>query len=257
MRTPLQIQKSIIFALLMRELKTRFGQGRLGYLWALIEPASHVIILSAMFMIIGKTMFFQVDIPLFIVTGIVPWLLFNNIMSRANTAIEANIGLFNYRHVTPMDALLTRILLEIMIYISSYFILLLICTYFGFDTAIEKPLELMLTWILFIVFCFAFSLNTCVLTNRFPEMKKILPIIIRPLYFISGVFFAAENIPPKFRDLLLLNPILHFIEFFRAHYFNTFDTNHASYIYLITITLLLLFFGLMNYRANHIKMVRT
>jgi len=49
MRTPWQIQKSVVFALFLRELKTRFGAYKFGYVWLLLEPMAHVIVLSLIF----------------------------------------------------------------------------------------------------------------------------------------------------------------------------------------------------------------
>ena len=49
MRTAWKIQKSVIYAFFARELKTRFGDYQLGYVWALLEPVAHLLILLAIF----------------------------------------------------------------------------------------------------------------------------------------------------------------------------------------------------------------
>ena len=36
----------VLFALVMREMTTRFGRSSAGYLWALIEPAAFIALLS-------------------------------------------------------------------------------------------------------------------------------------------------------------------------------------------------------------------
>ena len=45
----LKIQFRVIHALIIRETRTRFGDSRLGYGWALIEPILHIALLSAVF----------------------------------------------------------------------------------------------------------------------------------------------------------------------------------------------------------------
>jgi hypothetical protein len=37
-RSPLAVQRAVLFALIVRELRTRFGRYRLGYLWVVLEP---------------------------------------------------------------------------------------------------------------------------------------------------------------------------------------------------------------------------
>jgi tetratricopeptide (TPR) repeat protein len=42
-------QCRVVYALIIRETRTRFGDSRLGYAWALIEPVMHIAMLSAVF----------------------------------------------------------------------------------------------------------------------------------------------------------------------------------------------------------------
>jgi len=45
----LKTQARVIQALMIRETRTRFGESRLGYGWALVEPILHILLLWAMF----------------------------------------------------------------------------------------------------------------------------------------------------------------------------------------------------------------
>ena len=48
-RSPFKMTLNVHRALVLRELKTRFGHFRLGYLWIFAEPIAHVAVLSAVF----------------------------------------------------------------------------------------------------------------------------------------------------------------------------------------------------------------
>ncbi|HAX2293506.1 TPA: ABC transporter permease, partial [Escherichia coli] len=48
-RSGFEVQKAAVHALFLRELRTRFGKYRLGYLWAVLEPAAHLLIMLAIF----------------------------------------------------------------------------------------------------------------------------------------------------------------------------------------------------------------
>ncbi len=65
-RSSLEVQKSVLFALLMRELKTRFGRN-LGYAWALLEPTAPVLVLTAIFSYILKRTFPGIVFPGFFI----------------------------------------------------------------------------------------------------------------------------------------------------------------------------------------------
>ena len=40
-RTSFQIQRDVVYALLLREIASRFGKSRVGFLWVLLEPIAH------------------------------------------------------------------------------------------------------------------------------------------------------------------------------------------------------------------------
>jgi len=124
-RTPWQIQRAVVYALFLREMKTRFGSKRLGYFWAILEPAAIIIVFWAMFGLAMRSGLPGVDYPMFLLTGMLPYHLFANIVNKSMAAFEANQGLFNYRQVKPFDTLVTRCLVECVVYLLVFIILAL------------------------------------------------------------------------------------------------------------------------------------
>jgi ABC-type polysaccharide/polyol phosphate export permease len=50
----LQTQLRVIHALIIRETRTRFGDSKLGYGWALLEPILHILMLSLVFAVMMR-----------------------------------------------------------------------------------------------------------------------------------------------------------------------------------------------------------
>jgi len=50
----LQTQMRVIHALIIRETRTRFGESKLGYGWALLEPVLHILMLSLVFAVMMR-----------------------------------------------------------------------------------------------------------------------------------------------------------------------------------------------------------
>jgi capsular polysaccharide transport system permease protein len=80
---------NIIHALLLREIKTRFGLYRFGIVWALAEPLATVVVLSVIFGLRSRFTAQGVEFPIFIATGIIPFILFRTMITRGMTAITA------------------------------------------------------------------------------------------------------------------------------------------------------------------------
>lgn len=255
MRTAWKIQQSVIYAFFVRELKTRFGDYQLGYVWALLEPVLHLLILLAIFGSTGRKMMPNIAMPLFIITGLQVYFFFNLISSRAAESINANQALLAYRYVQPIDDIWARVLLEAVIFIAVFLTVLVIFAMLGFDVLPARPLEVCLAYFLLMVFAVGIGISFGVAYALFPDSKKILSMINRPLYFISGIFFPAAVIPSPHREWMLWNPILQAVELGREAYFPAYPHAGASWTYLVGSSALSLLFGLALYRVKRFQLL--
>jgi capsular polysaccharide transport system permease protein len=152
-------------------------------------------------------------------------------------AFESNRGLFNYRQVKPFDALVARALVEALVYLFVFIIFIIAGDALGFDAAIGDYMGLSL--ILILLLCFSFSCGLlCAVIGTFAEtFIKVVEMIMRPLFFCSGIFFSAAIIPENYRWYFFLNPLLHFLELVREYYFADFQSQGASHLYVIVWTI--------------------
>lgn len=258
-RSPLEIQKAVIFALFVRELKTRFGKYRMGYVWALLEPVAHVTVLSLIWSAMGTHDFNGIPVPMYILTGMIPFLYFQKSVSLCMNAIDANRGLFNYRQVRPIDPVLARIVLETIIHFSSYLFLLFIAGWFlRYDVAINDALGLITINSLLLITTLGVGLLFSVYNTLYPEIMKLVPLLLfRILYFISGIMFPLIFVPAEYHRWLLWNPLLHIVEFNHLYYFSNFVTGEVSLSYVLLFAMASLTLGLLSYRTNWVRMVAT
>lgn len=256
-RSVWQIQRDVIHALVVREMKTRFGKWRLGYAWVLLEPSLHMMVLVAIFSLIRNDFYPGIPTALFMLSGIAPFLCFSHCFGKGLAAIEPNRGLFNYRQLRPFDAVLTRVMLEFAIYLVALTALLGVLAWFGISARFNNFLLLVVVNILFFCFCLGLSLALCVVGEKLPEVAKMSPIIIRPLYFLSGVFFSLDQIPKEYHPYLVWNPLLHVIELTREGLFVEYHGAFGNLNYLTFISVSFLAFGLLTYRANWRDLVRS
>lgn len=239
----------------MRELKTRFGHYRLGYAWALLEPAAHVLVLSAIFEYFLERTMPGIDFPVFFITGIVPWLMFNNMVTRSMSAITANQGLFGYRQVKGADALVARMVLEGLIHFATLIVLLLIASWVDYRVEVDDPLRVLAALALLYAFGFGCALIICVVSTLYEETQKFIAMVLRPMYFISGIFFALSAVPSQYRIYLLWNPVLPALELIRDGLFASFETVGGSWEYLSMVSVSALCLGLALYRQNALRLL--
>lgn len=249
-RSSLTIQLTVLKSLLLREIKGKYGEFKLGFLWAIIEPLTHIVILSYVFGTIkGKTLA-GIDFPIFVTLGVIPFLTFRKTVSQCTGAIDSNAGLFEYTHVKPVDAVFARILAE---FLTALLIVLIVFGFYlllGYDLSVANPPRLIGTFALLVFLTSGLGLTLSVFGRLYKETKKFVSIFLRPIYFLSAIFYSIEIVPQQFRDYLLWNPMLHIISLFRESLFGdiVFDAYYADPAYVFKIGFVMNFFGLLAHK---------
>lgn len=255
-RRAVDVFRSVVFALFLRELQTRFGQSRLGYLWAIVEPAAQVAVLVAVFGFASSHVLPGVDFAVFVLLGLLPFLFFRHMISRSMDGIEANRALFGYRQVKPIDTIVARLILESVVHVVVFGVLLWVCSFLGMRIGVEDPLGIIGMGILLAMISFGMGLGCAVAGQRYRELKRVIPLVLNPLYFVSGVFFPMSLIPEKYLPLLIWNPMLHFSDLVRGYYFAAFTpSDDASLLYVVAVALASVLWGLALYRKHRFALV--
>ncbi|MDG2472670.1 MAG: ABC transporter permease [Pseudomonadales bacterium] len=256
-RTSWQIQKSVFFALFIRELKTRFGGYRLGILWALIEPIAHIFVLTILFGLIREQDgFYGVPFAMFFASGIISFFIFQKIIQVSINSIRINLGLFSYRQVKPFDAILIRSFLELIIIFSTAIFLIWFGAWFlNFNSSPSDPLKVLLIILLLFLFSLGAGFFVSVIGVLYEEASQLINIFMRPLYFVSGIFFPLEIMPKEYHIYLLWNPLLHAVEQFRAAWFSNYPAGETSLTYILIWSLSILLIGLAYYRKNRTRVL--
>jgi capsular polysaccharide transport system permease protein len=259
-RSAWQIQRVVVFALLLRELKTRFGGRWLGAFGTLAEPLGHALILMAIYVFLRKRTVAGADYVTYLVSGVLPFFMFRNMILRMMAGIDANRALLAYRQVKPIDPLVARAMLEIGIYSVVYLVVLAGIGWFSTYRVIpDNPLELMVVSAALLAGGFGLGLTAAVLTNGLPPMvRRIVFYFFILVYFISGTVFPVHSFPPRILDWLLLNPILHALELMRGAFFSSYQQlPGVSLDYVLMSGLISVTLGLSLYRVRRERLLFT
>jgi len=249
----LRLQGKVISALTLRETRSRYGSSKLGYFWALFEPFAHVIVFIGIFSALGRAPPIGQDTGLFILTGIIPWLLFSNIVNGVMRGLQDNKALLGYPQVMPMDITISRVLLEGATLLLVFLFFLAVGAYLGLSIRIDSFLDMMSAIGLLILLSMGLGMINAALVAKFPAYKSIYGAFSRPLYFISGVFFTADFLSPEVYEYAAINPLLHLIEWFRSGFYTSYNSNLYDPKYAVSVCLVVFTLGLLVERMNSKK----
>ncbi|MBT6312673.1 MAG: ABC transporter permease [Alphaproteobacteria bacterium] len=109
----LAVQRRVIVAIILREVRTRFGQYHLGYLWAVIVPLLFIMTLAFVYAALGRRAAHGASVELLLLSGMMAWLTFIDTQNQASRAYQTNRQLVVYPMVSVGDIVIARALLEL------------------------------------------------------------------------------------------------------------------------------------------------
>ncbi|PIR34249.1 MAG: hypothetical protein COV36_01305 [Alphaproteobacteria bacterium CG11_big_fil_rev_8_21_14_0_20_44_7] len=209
-------QRKVVRALILREMKTRFGNRRLGYLWSLIEPVIHVMFFILLWKIFGRLGPHRMPPEVFLISGIVPFFMFRNTLSSVMNSIKSNRALLVFPQINMLDFSIARALLELYTYTIIFIAMMVGASLIGIEYELNDILGAMKIFLVMWLLGFGIGLFLLPVAALFPVVDTIVAILIRVMYLISGVIFSIDRIPPKYYDYISWNPVLHCIQLFRS-----------------------------------------
>ena len=222
-----------VAALILREMITTYGRSPGGYLWAVLEPAAGIAVLSLVFSVGFRNPPIGTNFPIFYATGMLPFLLFNDISNKLAQSMNFSRQLLVYPSVTFIDAILARLILNTLTQLLvGYVVLSGLLILFETRTTLQID-RIVLAYLMAV----SLALGGGVMT--------------RPLFIISGIFFLFEGIPEPYRSYLWYNPLIHVIGTMRSAFYISYEANYVSYLYVFGLSLTLLVMGLVFLHRYH------
>lgn len=255
-RSGLKVMGAAFHALLMRELQTRFGSFRLGYLWAPLEVLFQVAVYLIIFGAIMNRVMPGIDYMLFLVAGLVPYQMFRRIANRSLGAVEANKGLLMYRSVRHFDVIFARSFLELVIYFFTFLLLLVFLAFLGIGISFSHLDIVLLCWLTMFLFSLGVALIMMMIGYYANELGKVVSIIFTILYFTSGIIYSITIVPEPYINYLLYIPFVHNLELIRHSLAPSYPDYHIDFMYFIKWMLTVDLIGLLMYKAFERDLIR-
>lgn len=254
LRRGMAIQGRVLFALIMRELVTRYGRHNIGVLWLIVEPMMFTLGVAALWSFAGLNHASSIPIVAFALTGYSAVLLWRNMPSRCIGAVQPNSALLYHRRVKLLDVYLSRIALEAVGASASFLVLSIAFIAAGWMQPPEDILQVIHGWVMLAWFGGSFALFIGALSERSEMVDKIWHPASYLMLPLSGAAFMVDHVPADFRHLVTWIPMLHGTELVREGYFGTKIHAHYDMVYMTSVCLILTFFGLLEtrYASQHV-----
>ncbi len=217
-----------IHTIMLREVRCRFAGDPLGYAWTFLVPLLWIGTLMFFFTLLGRTPAIPVDTPTFIATGVVPYVLFRYTITSMNRVASTHRHLVHFGNVRVSDLLFAAALLELQNAIIIFAIIWMLISVIFDPSTVHNPLEFINGLLLTAIFGTSVGRFSAILGMISETAKRMIPVVLRPMFWISGIFFTAPELPSTLLPYLRWNPLLHAIEVTRSGAFLDYTSTFAN-----------------------------
>jgi ABC-type polysaccharide/polyol phosphate export permease len=243
------IQRRVLWALMMREVITRFGRENIGVFWLIGEPMMFTLGVAALWSAAGLAHSSQLPVVAFAITGYSSVLLWRNSVSRCSSGIAQNVNLLYHRNVRVLDVFVTRILLEMVGASASFLTLTTFFVAIEWVAPPQDPLLVVIGWLMLAWFGMAIALCVGAATAYSEIIERLWHPVSYLLFPLSGAAFMVDWLPPGGQEAVLTLPMVHGVEILRQGYFGSVVRTHYDIPYMAAISLVLTMVGLLLVRA--------
>lgn len=248
---PLRVQNApfattrAILALMLREMSSTYGRSPGGYVWAILEPAAGIALLTIVFSAGFRSPPLGTNFAFFYAGGILPFLMYSDVAGKVGATIQYSRALLAYPRVTFVDALIARLLLNTMTHLMVHGLVV------SFIVITQSPDTTMDFSKILVAYCMLVCLSAGVgtmnsfLTLSFPIWQTAWAVFNRPMFLISGIFFIYENVPWPFSEYLWYNPLIHVTGMMRDGFYPYYQPDYITPGYPIGIGIALTVLGLL------------
>lgn len=202
-------RRSFLWTLSSAESYAKNEENHLGQLWSVLNPA---LLIASYYLIFGLLLGTRGGIENFVGflgIGVVMFAFTSSVVTRGAKAITGKLGLVRTLHfpraILPMSVTLTEFLASLPGF-GLLFVLM-------FATGERPDWE----WLLFPVAVvmqgvalLGFAFIAARLVNASPDVGNLIPVIVRLLRYVSGVFFPvvhyAQKAPAVIQEILTMQP---------------------------------------------------
>jgi lipopolysaccharide transport system permease protein len=207
--------RELFYFLAWRDVQVRYKQTVLGVAWAVLQPLLAVIVSSLIFGRLAHMPSDGVPYPLFFYAGNLPWVLMASGVGASAASLVGSPNLITRvyfpRMIIPAAAVLSGL---IDFFIAAAGLGFLMVRY-GISPSWQLLLAAPVLGLILLLTC-AVGGWLAAVNVKYRDVRYVVPFFMQIWFFATPVIYPASLVPPQWRVLLALNPMVGFIDAFRA-----------------------------------------
>jgi len=207
--------RELFYVLAWRDVAVRYKQTAIGAAWALIRPFLTMVIFTIVFGRIAKLPSDgSAPYALMVFAGMLPWTFFSTGLSEASNSLIGNANLISKVYFPRLIVPTATVVVALVDFFVSFAILVGMMAWYRFPPGWQIAVLPV-----FIVVAFIASIGPALwitaLNVKYRDFRYVIPFLVQLGLYVSPVGFSSQIVPPEWRLIYSLNPMVGVIDGFR------------------------------------------
>lgn len=216
-------RKEILWTLVRRDLRVRYSQSTLGYLWTILDP----LLMASVYFVVFTFVFKAgrvADTPyfLYLLSGLLGWQWFTQSVTDTSKSLNQEARLVRSTNLPREVWVIRCVVAKGVEYILSLPVLVGFVLYYLVRGQVQLDWELLLFplgLLLQFVLLVGLGLVLAPVTVLATDMQRVVRIVLRFLFYLTPVLYGIHAVPEPLRAVLVLNPLNGILSLYRGGLF--------------------------------------
>ena len=247
------IYRQTLWNMAIKQLKAKYSGSLLGISWAIINPLLIMLAITFVFTTIFKT---QIkNFPIFVLSGIFPWMFFSSAVSEAACSILSQKNILHQFNLPAEIIPLSTVLSNFMNFLIGWCVMYPVFLFFNPAIISKLPL-LIIVLFLNLLFISGLGLILSALNVFFRDIEHLLGVLLMFWFWITPIFYSPDMIPENFRWICGINSMASYVTYYRDVVFNGDIPNLSSLIGVALWAVASMLLGIMVFSRLEAKLLK-
>lgn len=242
--------RELFYFFTWRDIKVKYKQTALGFLWAILQPLLMMTIFTLFF---GRALNIpsqNIPYPVYVLSGLLIWNVFSTGLTNASNSMVTNAAIIKKIYFPRLVIPVSSIIVSLFDFLMSFMLFGAILLYYQqpilWSVVFIWPIALLVSVIATLgLGCWIAALNV-----KYRDFRYVIPFLVQILFFLTPVIYPISLLKyPVLQYMLVASPMYCAVELFRYPITGIMPDTSFMLISLIS-TVLFLLIGITYFRKT-------
>jgi lipopolysaccharide transport system permease protein len=209
--------KELFYFFTWRDIKVKYKQTGLGFLWAVLQPLLLMLIFTFFIGNSLKVPSDEIGYPVFVFSGLILWLIFSSGVTNAGNSMITNAQIIKKIYFPRLIIPVSSILVAVFDFLMSFIVFVGLLIFYNQRIDIGEAFFLWPAgFLLTIISTFGPGCLLAALNVKYRDFRYVIPFLVQVLLFITPVIYPISILKYAWlKYVIALNPMYAAITLFR------------------------------------------